>query len=79
MEPTSSVVSAQALSSQSFGLPSFSQPSVTSPWLPNYQPTNSTYDEMWRQAGQIRAHWQPLMQMLATLGGAKGLCMLLCR
>lgn len=41
---------------------------LTPQWLQNYGLSQGTYDEMWQQAGQIRPHWQPLMQMFTALG-----------
>jgi hypothetical protein len=60
MEPTSSVVSPQSLSPQALGLGN-SVGSHSPQWLQSYQLGRSPYDEMWRQEGQIRAHWQPLV------------------
>lgn len=64
MEPTSGVVNTQSFSLQSFSLPGALGPQ----WIENYQLGPSVYDEMWHQTGQIRAHWQPLVQMFASLG-----------
>ncbi|MBX3013142.1 MAG: circularly permuted type 2 ATP-grasp protein [Caldilineaceae bacterium] len=61
---------AQASSAPVIQLPVSSQASGLPLWLQHYQPSDSPYDEMWRQEGQIRPHWQPLMQMLAALGGS---------
>lgn len=73
MEPTSSLGSVSLNSPLAMTPPSLSvalgTPQVGSPlWLQGYRPTEQTFDEMWQQEGQIRAHWQPLVQMFAGLG-----------
>src|SRR2546429_1988213 len=38
------------------------------PLLSGYRPLPGIFDEMVDQAGGVRAHWQPLLAMLARLG-----------
>src|SRR5258708_33086746 len=38
------------------------------PLLSGYRPPPGTFDEMVDRAGRVRAHWQPLLAMLARLG-----------
>ncbi|MEZ4732313.1 MAG: circularly permuted type 2 ATP-grasp protein [Caldilineaceae bacterium] len=54
----------------SMGLPSISPPVNSPQWLQPYTRSKDAYDEMWQAEDLIRAHWQPLIQMFAALGGA---------
>ena len=38
------------------------------PLLSGYRPPPGTFDEMVDREGRVRAHWQPLLAMLARLG-----------
>src|SRR6516165_6792566 len=38
------------------------------PLLSGYRPPAGTFDEMVDREGRVRAHWQPLLAMLARLG-----------
>ena len=59
MEPTSTIS------------PGFVNPGLAnSLWPQAYKLGESTYDEMRLPEGTTRSHWQPLMQMFATLGVA---------
>src|SRR5207237_10054035 len=38
------------------------------PLLAGYRPLSGIFDEMMDRDGRVRAHWQPLLAMLARLG-----------
>jgi hypothetical protein len=47
---------------------SASEAAHVEPLLADYRPLPGIFDEMVDRDGRVRAHWQPLLAMLARLG-----------